>query len=128
MSGFLNPPSTSGGGMITGQLRLTGIVSPSALALGNTDNYAPAGIATASILRITCNAGGSTLTGISAQPAGTVIFLCVVAGGDLTLQDEGASSLAANRFAMPGDYVIPLEVSTGVWYDGLSLRWRLLSS
>lgn len=129
MSGFLNPPSSGGSsGTIPGQFRLTGILSPAALAFGVTDDYAPAGIATSAMIRLSCDVAGSTLAGLLAQPNGTLLFLCVVAGGDLTLADEALTSAAANRFTLPDDYVLPLDVSTGVWYDSLSLRWRLLST
>jgi hypothetical protein len=45
--------------------------------------------------------------------------------GTGTLKDESASSSAANRFALNGDYSLPADCSVILMYDSTSSRWRL---
>lgn len=125
MGSFFFPQgSGSGGGTFPAAVVYDNRVSPAALAAGTTNDYAPAGLATANVLRITTDASGSTLSGLTAQALGTSIILLNLGPGDLILQDEGGGSLPANRFAMPADFLIPMDYGWSVLYDD-SLRWRL---
>jgi hypothetical protein len=122
--------SGGGGGDVdlTGAIRQTGVISPAALALGTTNNYEPTGIENASVIRISTNAGGSALSGIAAQPGGTVLTLVNLgAAGDLTLLDSDGGSSAANQFLLPDDLVIPAQMCAKIWYDETSTRWRLFA-
>lgn len=109
-----------------------------ALIGAQQDNYAPAGIADATILRLSTAADftARNITGIDAtQAAGQVLIIQnvgTVAGSHarLTLVDESASSTAANRILCPGseNIDINLEDSVILVYDAVALRWRLRGS
>lgn len=106
-------------------LALTGVISPAALASGNNNDYAPTGFSTAYVVRLTANAGGSTLTGLAGGAAGRDIVLCHVGGGTITIPAEDGLSSAANRF------VFSTNLSGGSCsrfiYDGTSARWRFVN-
>lgn len=117
----------------------TGVISPSALASGSTNNYNPASLASSSYVILTADAGGSTLTGLAAQASGTEITLCEPApgAGSLTIAHESGSSTAANRFNNGAQANITLnkDTSGGVggpcvtyWYYGAGARWLLKST
>jgi collagen type VII alpha len=120
-------------------LRLTGTISPAALGAGNNNNYNPTSLSSASYVILTADAGGSTLTGLTAQAAGTEITLCepTTAAGSLTIAHESASSTAANRFNLGagGNITLNKDTSGGVagpcatfWYYGAGARWLLKSA
>jgi hypothetical protein len=120
-------------------LALTGTISPAALASGNTNNYNPTGLSTSSYVILTADAGGSTLTGLTAQASGTEITLCepVPGAGSLTIASESGSSTAANRFNLGagGSITLNKDSSGGVsgpcatfWYYGAGARWLLKST
>lgn len=105
------------------------VITPSALSGGNNNNYNPTGLATASVIRLTPNAGASIITGITAQPAGTVLTLVNAAGlSTITLTSADTNSTAANRFLISASIVLKLNDSVQVWYDGTSSRWRPIES
>lgn len=106
------------------------IISPAALAAGNTNNYAPAGFSSANVIRQAINAAGSTLTGLAGGTANlerTIYNLSAAAF--LNINNEDAGSTAANRFLTPT--AVPVSVSPQgsitVWYDATSSRWRVKS-
>lgn len=106
-------------------LALPSAISPAALASGNTNDYTPTGLGAAFMLRLTADAGGSTVTGIAAQPAGTWKGICnIAASGGITFPAEDANSSAANRFANAG--AVGAGGCVRIWYDGTSARWRFL--
>lgn len=94
------------------------------LPAGNTDNLVVA--ADTVVLRITPNAGGSSLTGITPTPGRMLVILNIATVGDLTLPNQSASSLAANRFTNVGsfDVIVPVGGSVRYWYDLVSTTWR----
>jgi len=112
-------------------LAYTGDISPAALAAGATADYAPAGLATATVLRLTPNAAGSTLTGLTTGSDGRRIFIFNLSTtADLTLlHDDGASSAAVNRFLCPNNtsVIIPPNGGVSIVYDSTSTRWRVVT-
>jgi hypothetical protein len=107
-----------------GLFALTGIISPAALAAGNTNDYAPANLATSSVLRLTPNAAGSVLTGLAAS-ANAVLFLTNIGTANLTLLGNNTGSLAANRFLIPSPIILQPNQSINLWYDTASTGWRV---
>lgn len=100
-------------------------ISPAQLS-GNTDNYAPTGIATAATLRISAS-GAINLTGIAGGAT-------MVDGRRLTLINVGTTntitlktdvtSTAANRFLLNADFALAAQMAVELVYDGTSSRWR----
>lgn len=103
------------------------VISPAALAAGTTNDYAPTGIATARIIRLTPNAAGSTISGIIAPTALQILTLVNIhATVDITLPSANTGSTAANRFLLIGDLTIPANDSLNIFYDLTSARWRTM--
>ena len=102
---------------------------------GNVDDYNPTNLQTAQIIRLVTDGTDYNITGITA-PDGTYRIngkLLVISNADaaqnITLTDEDAASVAANRFSLGGSNLIlgPGEAVT-LWYDTASGRWRLLGT
>lgn len=104
-------------------------VSPGALA-ASQNNYAPTGIATNAVLRLTAS-GAINITGLDASQAslGTSTLMAIhnIGSNAITLKDEDASSTAANRFALASDIVLNQDESCLLLYDATSQRWRALA-
>jgi hypothetical protein len=125
---------TGAGGSADGSIVLASafcwnnVISPAALAAGDTPNYAPTGIGSANVIRLTGDAGGtSALSGITpVTTTGRVILLCNISAFNIQLTHD-ATSTAANRFLCPGsgNLVIPADGSRIIWYDATSARWRV---
>lgn len=106
---------------------LNQVISPAALASGATNNWAPTGLSTANVIRVTTDNAGSTLNGLTAQAANTEIVLINIGPtGALTLAHAAGGSTEANRFALAGGTSSVIDVGGGarLWYDGTSSRWR----
>lgn len=108
---------------------LSAIVSPAALAAGDTDNYDPTGLAAANVLRLTPDATNSALTGLVAQVNRLMLVCNVGTAGNLVLEHDDAGSTAGNRFILPGASALTLGPGSAVrlWYDAISERWRALA-
>lgn len=104
---------------------LSGDITPTQLA-SNQDNYAPTGIATATILRLSSDASRN-ITGITTGADGRMLILQNVGSNDIVLIND-ATSTAANRFLFGTDYTLPSGQSIALNYDGTSLRWRPMDS
>lgn len=101
------------------------IVSPAQIT-ADQNNYAPAGLGSATVLRLSTDADGRTLTGMSAGSDGQMIEVHNIGTKTLVISDEGASSSAANRFALAdGDVTVRPDQVILVQYDATSTRWRL---
>lgn len=105
----------------------TGIVTPAQIA-ANTDDYDPAGLAAARVLRLSTDASRN-LTGIVAGVTGRRLLLLNVGTQDLVLKHD-TTSTAANRFFGPGsaDFTLTANSAVELWYDITSLRWRVLAA
>jgi hypothetical protein len=121
----LASPIFTGTVTINGRLVLSGILSPPSIG-GNQNDYNPTGLAANSILRLTASAPVN-ITGLAAQPNGTVVALVNIGSNTITLTNLDAASLAANQFAIGPN--IPLAASQGAlfFYDGVSSKWRPLA-
>lgn len=105
-----------------GSIRFSRSLTPSQIA-GNQDNYDPAGLMQAAVLRLATDASRD-ITGIAGGADGRVLLIFNVGSFDIVLKDENAGSTAANRFALNGDITLQPDNSTGLWYDSTSSRWR----
>lgn len=112
--------------ILTGAEFQPSFISPSALASGSTNDYAPTGFSSARIVRIAGDAAGSTLTGIAGGVANRIVTLVNVGSTLITLKAESASSTAANRFGLSSDAALSAGYGADIWYDGTSSRWRVL--
>lgn len=102
-----------------------GVLSPAALSAGNNNNY-DAG--EARVLRLSADAAGSTLTGITKGWEGRRIQIVNVSANSLTVAHSTASS-AVNQFVSPtgADVVLGQNDAAEALYDDTSDRWRIVS-
>jgi hypothetical protein len=93
------------------------------------NNYAPSGLANASVLRLSSDAARN-VTGLSSPTTSDVLWLCNVGSFTITLKHENASSTAANRFTFPSaaDKALVSGGSCALWYDLTTARWRILTA
>jgi hypothetical protein len=119
--------TSSGNTTISGSLITTGIVTPAQITTDQND-YAPSGIGSASVLRVSSSAL-KYITGIAGgQVAGRVLYVTNIGTQVVTLKDSDAGSTAANRFATNG-YNVAIYGGQNVTllYDGTLSRWVVLS-
>ncbi len=115
----------TGSAKINSGFFLTGSIAPSQIT-ANQNDYSPAGLATASVLRLSTDAARD-ITGLSGGGAGRVLALVNVGSNAIVLKDQSASSSAGNRFGFGADVTIAAGQSAVLWYDAAASRWRLLS-
>jgi hypothetical protein len=108
------------------RFELIGSISPAQIT-ATQDNYNPAGLSTASVLKLTTDSSRN-ITGIAGGADGRVLIIHNVGGFNLVLMDEGGTSTDINRFALSTNQTIPPDNSVAIQYDGTTLRWRVLSS
>lgn len=123
---YFNSAWGDAGDIISGIFRITGIISPSQITSDQND-YNPAGLATASVLRINADATFRGITGISGGADGRMLTLCNVGTSAIMLYSQDAGSTAANRFIFPDDICLPPDTNIKLLYDGTSSRWRIWS-
>ncbi|WOK19958.1 DUF2793 domain-containing protein [Rhodopseudomonas sp. BAL398] len=107
-------------------LSLTGVVAPPPLSADQND-YAPAGLGAASLLQIS-SAAARDITGLAGGAEGRIITVINVGGQTLTLRDDSAASLAANRFALGGNLALPARQAAVLRYDGTAQRWFAIAA
>lgn len=113
-------------------IRHSGDITPAALA-GNVNDYNPAGLAQASVIRQNGSGAASrNVTGLAGGADGRVIdFLNIsdVAAETIVLTHEDALSAATNRFHLPdlANVTIGRAASVRLWYDGTISRWRVVN-
>lgn len=126
-AGTLRTTWQSGGGLKHDYATLfTGVISPSALAAGDTNDYAPTNFANAFVLRLSGDAGGtSALTGIAAPAAGRYIVCYNVSANNITFKHD-TTSTATNRFYTntAADVTVGQHGVIRFWYDTSDTRWR----
>jgi len=109
----------------------TGDITPAQLT-ADVNDYNPAGLSTASVLRLSSDATERKITGIAGGADGRVLTLINVGANTIYLSSESASSTAANRISVAGGgsgyYYIPAIASIQIIYDSTASRWRILSS
>lgn len=107
---------------IGAQIAFTGDISPSAL-LGNTNDWAPTGVAACSRIRASASSA-INLTGLLAGTDGERKVIENIGSYNITLTSSDAASAAANRFAIPAAVVLRPNQSIEIEYDGTDSRWR----
>lgn len=108
----------------TGTFALTSDISPTQLA-ANTDNWAPASLSSASVIRFSTDARRS-ITGLTGGADGRLLTLHNVGTFPAAFKYEDANSTAANRFAF--GRTLGGGQSMLVQYDATTARWRLVSA
>lgn len=119
---FLTADSSQTLGLKWGNLTISNDISPAQIT-SNQNDYNPAGLSTASVLRLNSDAARD-ITGLAGGADGRVLLIFNVGSFNIVLKDESASSTAANRFALNGDITLQPDNSVGLWYDSTSSRWR----
>jgi hypothetical protein len=102
------------------------LVTSVTLGAGNNNNYAlGADVVT---LRVTPNAGGSTLTGILAGTETRKLRIINLGSATLTITHQDTNSTAANRIVTPdaASWVISATGVVDLEYDDVTDRWRLV--
>lgn len=101
------------------------VASPAALSSGNNNNYSIGDTVTS--LRLTPNAGGSTITGITNGFPGRKLTLINLGSAAITLAHQSGSSTAANRLISPSNasVTMPSNDVALLEYDGTTERWRI---
>src|SRR5581483_1636059 len=104
---------------------LTGVLTPSQITSDQND-YAPSGIATCSVLRLSTDASRN-LTGITAPSYGRRLVVENVGSHPLVLKDANTGSAAANRFALGGsDVTLAAGINAELIYDTTLSRWVMI--
>lgn len=114
--------SGSGALLVSDTTTITSEISPSQIT-SNTNDYAPTGFSTATVLRLNTDASRD-LTGIAGGSAGRTIIIFNVGSFDLVLKNQNVLSSAGNRFAIGSDITMASAASVCLWYDSTSSRWR----
>jgi hypothetical protein len=107
-------------------LVLSGAISPAQIT-ATQDDYAPADLATATVLRLTSDASRN-ITGLSGGAAGRVLTIINTGAAPIVLQDANSNSTAANRFDFGGNVTLETKQTAILWYDTTSSRWRLVAA
>lgn len=118
--------ATSSDLQLLGVLSLDSVITPPVI-VATAHNYSPAGWSTAIIARVS-STGLQTITGFSApSPARAVVrVISNVGSSNLTLANDDAGSLAANRMRFAGSAILMPNQTITLWYDAVSSRWRRL--
>ncbi len=115
----------SGAAKINAGLFLTGDISPATIT-GDQNDYNPAGLAGASVLRLASDASRN-LTGLSGGGEGRVVALVNAGSQSIVLKNEHAGSGAGNRFAFSADVTLLAKQAAALWFDAADSRWKLLA-
>jgi len=107
-------------------IALSGDITPPTIT-ANQNDYNPAGLPTASVLRLATDAT-RTLTGLAGGADGRL--LCIVNAGNngILLANEDTNSAPANRFSIGANLTIAAGQSVMLLYDAVAARWRALSA
>lgn len=111
----------------TTTIALTGDITPTQIT-ADQNNYAPTDHATASTFRLSSDAA-RTITGLAGGSDGRIVILHNIGSFAITLEDQSASSTAANGFITLGGVwtnILPGS-SLVLQYDATSSRWRTVS-
>jgi len=114
----------AGGTLSPDVMRLPNDISPAQI-VANTDEDNPAGLSTATVLRLSTDASRN-LTGIVGGTDGRLLNICNIGAFNLVLKHD-VTSTAANRFYCPGsaDFTLTPNSTATLLYDSTSSRWRV---
>lgn len=108
-------------------LYVSGVLTPDAIT-GNTNNYNPPGLDSASTLRLS-STGAVNITGLQGGTEGRIIVIQNVGSNNITLVNLSGSSTASNRFYfLDNDIVLREAASVTLRYDGTDNVWRTIST
>lgn len=107
---------------------ITGVITPAAL-VAQADDYNPAGLSGATVLRISAT-GAQTITGLAGGATGRIIILDNVGAADIFLSTASLASTATNRFLAPQSVGRTLRQYDRALlrYDGTLNRWIVMIS
>lgn len=113
-------------GKLAGQYATTGVITPPVLATSQND-YSPAGIENAAVVRLTASAIVS-LTGLAGGYNGRRVAIFNIGSLPITLENQSSGSAAANRFFTGSSNTTIVGNNTAnLLYDGVSGFWRVYS-
>lgn len=114
---------------VRAQTAFSGIISP--VIAANQNDWAPAGLPTATVVRVNGGAVNRTITGIAGLSPDRLVFVVNVGTtNSVIFSDENVLSLAANRFALANGVNLSMSKSGGsaiLWYDSTTGRIRALA-
>lgn len=97
----------------------------SATLSASVNDWAPTGLSTANVIRITTATANWNITGLTGGASGRWLILWNVGPTfAFQLMDESGSSTAANRFALFGNTNVYADEAVIIQYDSTSSRWR----
>jgi hypothetical protein len=105
---------------------LMGVITPPTIT-GDTNDYIPAGLATATIIRMNASVPVN-ITGLQGGLDGKFLILRNVGATSIMLKFESTLSAAANRFVAPTDVNLGPRESRMLQYDGSLGRWAILTT
>lgn len=105
------------------ELLLAGIISPSQIT-SNQNDYAPAGITLAAILRLNTDASRN-ITGLVDPRSGARKTIINVGSFAIVIKNADAGSAAANRFDIGADLTLAGKQAATFVYDATDSRWKL---
>lgn len=126
-TGPTGPTGPGVSGTLPGQIIVGGVISPGATGGATLNDYNPAGLSTAAWIRLNVNLL-TNMSGIVAQPPGTLLSITNIGVNQLVLAHDSGSS-PANRFFLPGlvSWFLPPDCTITFIYDGVTSRWRFWS-
>lgn len=110
----------TGGTTLHKKFALAGVVSPAQIT-ANQNDYNPANLAGAGVLRVNSDAARS-VTGLAGGTDDRMLVLSNVGSFPITFPGQSTSSAAANRFASA--FTLAADESVWLTYDNASARWR----
>jgi hypothetical protein len=120
----LSSPIFTGTEDSQGQVKWSGVITPTQIA-GNTNDYAPTSLATASLIRLD-SSSAYNLTGLTGGATGRILVLHYIGTNTLTITSEDTNSSAANRFSLTKALIMQQNSCVVIQYDGTSSRWRVV--
>lgn len=105
-------------------------LTPTALA-ADADNYNPAGLSGATMIRLDTGAADYSISGIATGSEGRILTIMNVGTtNSIELLNQSTSSSEANRIIGPNGQPIAIRYGGAVTliYDGVSSRWRAMAS
>ncbi len=106
-----------------GAFAFSGDLTPAQIT-ANQNDYGPAGLAGAAVLRLSTDASRK-LTGLAGGADGRVLHLVNVGANDVVLSNADTASSAANRFGFVDSVVLPAAAAAKLIYDATASCWRL---
>ena len=130
--GVLTPLTVTNTVNISGPARFAGTFDTTFAGV-DVNDWSPAGLTTGFVARMDAGPAAMSITGIDSSVFGaidgTILCLMNVGSENITLANENAGSLSANRFALPGQADMVLMRYSGliVRYSGSNTKWEAVS-